>query len=283
MTNNLLPTAPFTKVDPVGWFRQLEAVFTLGNVADDETKYVHLQARIDPSVLREVSDFFTNPPAEGKYAALKSKIIGKYSESREGQILQLLEGLTLGDRKPSDLLGELIRLAGADISEPVLRPMFLKKLPQSLAEILAGSTEPLENLGKLADRIKAYQSSAPPAIAAFSATPLPTANSSDELQRIKSVLTAITEAITTLSNRLTNLEASGTQQRHSRFRERSRSPDNRSISRNRSTSQNRNNAAPPSTVPSGISLCYYHYNYGDKARKCKQLDNGDDCLMGAKN
>ena len=119
MANLALPTASFSPKDPEGWFRQLEAIFTLSKTDDDETKYIHLQARLDPSVLQGVSEFFSKVPTTGKYEALKQKIIAKYSESRKAQVIQLLEGLSLGNRRPSDLLGDFLRLAGADISESV--------------------------------------------------------------------------------------------------------------------------------------------------------------------
>lgn len=269
----LLPTAPFTKADPAGWFRQLEAVFTLGNVTDDELRYIHLQARIDPTILREVSEFFNKPPETGKYEALKTKITAKFSESRDEQILQLLEGLTLGDRKPSDLLAELLKLAGNDVSEAVLRPMFLKKLP-GIGEILAGSTEPLPTLGKLADRISTFRNATvthQPTIAAYSTAPSVT-NLEDDLQRMKSMFTALTEAITKLSNRLTNLEATGLQRQHSPRRGRPRSPSGNRL-------QNRDNSTQRSSVPTGVALCYYHYTFGTKARKCSKLDDGTPCQM----
>ena len=52
-------------------------------------------------------------------------------------------------------------LASKDISDIVLKTMFLKKLPGELAGILAGSSETLPILGDLADRIHAFQKLTP--------------------------------------------------------------------------------------------------------------------------
>jgi len=206
MSTLALPTAPFSKKDPNGWFRQLEAIFTLNKIEGDETRFVHLQARIDPVVLQEVSEFFSNVPIENKYKALKDKIVNKYSESRDAQVLQLLEGLSLGNRRPSELLSELLRLAGADISEKVLRTMFLKQLPENLAGILAGSSEGLIKLDELADRIHSFQSTyTTPQISAFASTPVTVSVESD-MRQIKAMLSSIVENNVKLATRLTAIE-----------------------------------------------------------------------------
>lgn len=273
MSSLSLPTAPFNRKDPASWFRQLEAIFLLSNVTDDAVKFAHLQARIDPTILHEVSEFFTDIPATNKYDALKDKVMSKYTESRDAQVLQLLEGLTLGDSKPSELLGEFQRLAGTDVSDNVLRTMFIKKLPEKLAIMLAGSTEPLINLGKLADKI--YTFLAPQAasqIAAFSASPLSTSLPDAEVRQLKAMLSALIETNAQMLTRIATLEASflaqGNQRTpHTSRRDRSYSPG----PRRRSTARN------STTMPEDSKLCYYHYRFMGKAVKCTTLPDGTPC------
>ena len=263
-----LPTAPFSTKDPEGWFRQLEAIFKLANVKDDDTQYTHLQARMDPTILRGVSEFFSNVPADNKYKALKEKIIGKYSETRDAQVIQLLEGLSLGDRRPSELLGDLQRLAGSDISDTVLKTMFIKKLPEKLGGILAGSSETLVKLGELADRIYAFYASTSSQIAACS-TMVPSSPFDVEMRQIKAMLTSIVETNVKLATRLTVLETelqNRPSTHPSRRHDRSITPP----ARRRSTSRDQ-------FMPPDSKLCFYHYKFMGKAQKCKPLLDGTPC------
>lgn len=80
------------------WFQQLKVIFILHNIEDDNFRYIHLQASINRDTLRAVCDFSTNPPEPDKYSALKSSIIHKYAESREDEIIYLIERISLDDR-----------------------------------------------------------------------------------------------------------------------------------------------------------------------------------------
>jgi len=70
-----LATVPFTRNDASSWFQQLEAIFLINNVEDDNIKYAYVQARVDPVILSDVKDFFQDPPNADKYEALKKRII----------------------------------------------------------------------------------------------------------------------------------------------------------------------------------------------------------------
>ncbi|GFW02847.1 uncharacterized protein TNCV_3732471 [Trichonephila clavipes] len=65
----------------------------------------------------------------------------------------LLTGIAVGDMKPSQLLRKMKSLAGVNISEKVLRTLWLDKLPDSIKNILVISSENLENLSVMADKI----------------------------------------------------------------------------------------------------------------------------------
>lgn len=276
MPNLTLPTAPFSIKDPEGWFRQLEAIFALSKIEDDETKFIHLQARMDPTILYGVSEFFSKIPENGKYDALKKKIIGNHSVSRDAQVLQLLEGLSLGDRQPRELLGEIIRLADNDISKNVTRTMFVKKLPESIGGILISSSEPLDKLGELANKLYAFHKNSQQHHIAGISAPSPVAPSvpmEAELQQIKTMLSSLLDNNIKLTSRVAVLEAGLQFTRPSRSSYRSQMPPlNR---RNRSTSRGK--------MPEDSKFCYYHYTYMGKAKNCKTLADGSACRWNSLN
>jgi len=48
-----------------------------------------------------------NPPEKDKYSHLKNLLINRFTDSEEKRLRQLLAGIELNDRKPSELLREI--------------------------------------------------------------------------------------------------------------------------------------------------------------------------------
>ncbi|GFW40318.1 hypothetical protein TNCV_1018761 [Trichonephila clavipes] len=96
---------------------------------------------------------------KNKYSCAKNKLLNTFKESEEKCIKKLLTGISLGDMKSSQLLRKMKSLAGVNISEKVLRKLWLDKLPDSIKNILVISSENLENLSVMADKIFEINSS----------------------------------------------------------------------------------------------------------------------------
>ena len=61
--------------------------------------------------------------------------------------------MEIGNKKPSVLLREMRNLANGNVTDDFLRTMWLQRLPTQTQAILATSSESLENLAKMADKI----------------------------------------------------------------------------------------------------------------------------------
>lgn len=144
---------PFWPENTALWFAQIEAQFSLYNIADDATKFNHIVANLTANILQHVSDAVQSPPAANKYENIKTKITECYAESSQRKLEKLLSELTLGDRKPSQLLSQQRNLAGATISDDFLKTLWLRQLPVSVQSILAASSGTLVELSQLADKI----------------------------------------------------------------------------------------------------------------------------------
>ncbi|GFV05205.1 transposon Tf2-6 polyprotein [Trichonephila clavipes] len=90
---------------------------------------------------------------KNKYSCAKNRLLSAFKDCEEKCIKKLLTGITLGDMKPSQLLRKMKSLAGVNISKKVLRTLWLDKLPDSIKNILVISSENLENLSVMADKI----------------------------------------------------------------------------------------------------------------------------------
>nr|VZI27026.1 unnamed protein product [Spirometra erinaceieuropaei] len=118
--------------------------------------------------------------------------------------------------------------------------MFLERLPTSVKTTLASGSDDLDisKLAEMADRMMAVERLSSPTIAQVSQ---PLTVSTSELTELKTQIAQLSATFAALQLR------------------RSPGPSRRSFGRHRRRSRSR---------PRTANLCWYHVNYGDKARRC---------------
>lgn len=251
------------------WFIQVESNFSLAGITQDSTKYNTLVAALDTECLTSVSDILFTPPENNKYEALKTRLTNDFSDSETKRVQKLLSALHLGDQKPSMLLRQMRGLANGALNDEFLRNLWMQRLPLEIQSILSVSSETLDSLALLADKISEVRSD-PNSINAVgqSATPYPSkinldTNACASIQSTSNEISALKEQVRNLSEQIERL--SRQQNRgHNHRRRFSKSPFRGNNNRRRN----------PPNESSG--LCYYHANYGKKARNCEQPCNYSD-------
>ncbi|UYV61779.1 hypothetical protein LAZ67_1006501 [Cordylochernes scorpioides] len=99
---------PFLPNDIPLWLNQLEAAFNFANFAsDDDFKYNTIIVNLDRLALICVYDIVENPPVSGKYAALKERLLLRFSRLRQVRTAQVSETKSIADQRPSIILVEL--------------------------------------------------------------------------------------------------------------------------------------------------------------------------------
>jgi len=144
---------PFWKANPELWFIQLESNFVTSGITNDTTKFHSVVAAIDTDILTYVSDIVRSPPETNKYESLKQRIVCQFSQSETSRLRSLLQEIQLGNKKPSQLLREMKDLAQNKLSDDVLGQLWKQRLPLNCQQILSVSTQPLDSLASLADKI----------------------------------------------------------------------------------------------------------------------------------
>ncbi|GFW57239.1 uncharacterized protein TNCV_541531 [Trichonephila clavipes] len=91
--------------------------------------------------------------SDTKYTDSKNRLLSLFKESENLRIKRLLTGIELGDMKPSQLLQKLKTVATSDISDNLIKTLWLEKLPESIKNILVVSDENLSKLAVMADKI----------------------------------------------------------------------------------------------------------------------------------
>ncbi|GFQ66359.1 uncharacterized protein TNCT_152951, partial [Trichonephila clavata] len=231
----------FWKHNPALWFVRLEAQFELAKILNDTTEFNYVLSAVESDILNSVSGLVLKPLENGKYDALKKRLIEVHSESEDSKIRILLQGLELGDQRPSQLLTRIRSLAGDNVGEPLLKSLWLGRLPYGTPTILAALKEILDQLATVADKINDLTFSH--GINSVAAT------SKNKTAQSEQQIAQLTQQVSELTS----------------FVKRSRSPArNSNHFRNHSNSRNRFKRFQEPTN----GYCFYRTNFGNKAKKC---------------
>lgn len=245
---------PFWRDNPARYFTVVEMTFALYRITSDDAKYRHVVIHLDADLLGIVGDIIDAPPEQGKYEALKRRIIDSLSDSQETRLRRLLRGQAMGDEKPSLFLQRLRNLAGGQCNDSVLRTLFMEQLPEHMRGILAISQlDDLATLAAQADRIKEVSQ---PQISSIGQAPAGIVALPSDVSASKKAtesnqpgdINALRLAIEALTRKF---------ERSFRGRNRSRS---RGTSRSRSTTPHKSDSQ---------KICYYHRKFGDDAQNCR--------------
>lgn len=238
------------------YFAQLEANFSIANITEEKTKFSYLVAAIDTEYLKYVSDVVFDPPAQNPYSILKEKLLEQFEHSENKKLKTLLQDLTLGDKKPSQLLHEMRELSNNKLDDSFLKNLWFGHLPNHMQAILATSNENLSQLALMADKISEVTQNS--SIAAVTNSNIHS-DSSETIARLERQVQDLTLKIDKLCTR----------QSRAKYR-------NFSTSRSRSKSVRR--SVKDSTNTHGV--CWYHRTFADKATKCRPPCNFDSKNSG---
>ncbi|XP_055623185.1 uncharacterized protein LOC129766635 [Toxorhynchites rutilus septentrionalis] len=228
----------FWKTDPVMWFSQAKAQFHLAKIVNNETKFYHIVAKVDHSVICHIADLVAVPPADNKYKTVKDRLIARFALSAENRFEQLLGIHDLGDMRPAHLLAKMRELpTGLGVDNNLLRMIFIQRLPANIRQILTCHDGSIEKLAEMADKITDATNNHASAVAAVNNESTSNPNSERKLvEQIEMLTVEIRRLKVPKSNR------------------------GRSLSRNRSGSR--------SSSRSG--MCWYHRTYGTNAQRCRE-------------
>lgn len=236
----------FWPQNPAAWFTHVEAIFTLRRITSQQAKFYHAVSALSTEVVAEFYDVVAEPHETTPYDCFKTTVLHRTSVSVHKRLQQLLNEEELGDRRPSELLRRmrwLLSDSRLDANSPLLRELFLQRLPQNVVIALATAPDdlPLDKLAELADRVVDY--SARGTVAQASTVPL--SQLEDRQSRLEQLVDVLAETVNTLRP-------------PSRPRRRDRDCHSRLSPRSSSCSS-----------PRRRDYCWYHRNFGASARQCR--------------
>lgn len=236
---------PFWVDKPEMWFYTIEAQFKIAGITCEETRFTYLLAQMEPKFVENIWDIMKEEKSTKKYTDAKDRLLNTFKESNTRRIQRLLTGLELGDSKPSQLLRKMKSLGGdVDVSETVLRTLWMEKMPDRIKNVLIVSEEDTEKLAVMADKIAEMY----PRYELAPVQQAPAAAPYD----------ALLARLASLENQIASLSVNHI----SRPRTRDATPS----SRRRSQSGSKRRYDPQG------KYCWYHYRFGSKCHsdKCTQ-------------
>jgi hypothetical protein len=132
-----LKLPPFWPEDPETWIDQVEAQFHIRKITSDETKFHYVVAALDPPTARRMRDTIRGAPDGQKYATLRKRLSDTFGLDESARANKILSMRGLGDRKPSELMDEMLALADGHAPCFLFKQIFLNQLPEPLQIPLA--------------------------------------------------------------------------------------------------------------------------------------------------
>lgn len=126
----------FCQDQPDLYFIQMDSQFAVAGITVDQTKYHHVISSLDAKYLLHISDIIRNPPANGKYEAVKKALVDEFADSGQKKVRKLIKEIELGDLKPSQLLKRMKDLANGKIDDEVLKSLWIERLPESIRSVI---------------------------------------------------------------------------------------------------------------------------------------------------
>ena len=145
----------FWQEDPVSWFCLAEGQFALRNVNDPVAQYFHVLAVLSQDAVRLVRHVLHAETSADSYAALKSALLASHSLSNYQKMERMMKLPPLGDRKPSVMLAEMLEFCPAgESSTAVFAFLFLQRLPREI-RVLLSEDDPanMRAIAEKADRL----------------------------------------------------------------------------------------------------------------------------------
>lgn len=234
----------FWRENPDMWFVQVEAAFDINRITSDSTKFRYVVLNLDQKTLPIVSDIVNAPPEQGKYDAIKTRIIKTFAETSESKLRRLLNHPEITNEKPSVVLQKLRHLGHGNCNDPILKSIFMENLPENVRGIISVCDEQdLDKLAAQADKVLEVMRSSGVQVAAIG---------NKNAEKTTSDMDEIKKAMATLTRNFEKLQRE-VQNKNLRGRSRSRSHFKNDENKDKDNAD----------------TCYYHARFGAKAQKCR--------------
>ncbi len=236
---------PFWPDAPLAWFAAVEAQFRLRGVAREVDRFCLVAAALDKDTVRQVVHLVAEPDPVAPYTRLKDALLASHVLTDFQRVELLLALGPLGDRKPSQLLAEMLELCPRDEhGSKLFAALFLQRMPREIRVLLAHDDHTdLRALAVKADQLLVFHK-----LQLHESSPVASATCQEDADTVAALRFG---------------GKSGKQnggKQHGGKKQKPPLPPNRK----------KDGPPPPLDLAQQSSgLCFYHWNFGENARNCR--------------
>jgi hypothetical protein len=252
INNQIVRLPPFWPSNPAAWFANADGQFALRNITCERTKYFNALTALPEATVNLITDFVESELPADAYTQLRARLNAAHQLTDYQRVEQMVALPPLGDRKPSEMLAEMVRLCPRGQENSVFFVyFFLHRLPRELRVLLTDvDHQDRRALALRADDLWAHN------VRGVHDSVAAAVNV--EVQQEESSVAAVRTA------------NGGRGQRGGRGR---RGVSRGSSGQNRAAGNGSGGGQTAQLTPSdmaraGSDLCYYHWSFGAKASKC---------------
>jgi hypothetical protein len=153
-----LKVTPFWADAPVAWFASVETQFMLKRITSEVDRFCITAGALDKDTTKKVVHLINNPDPVAPFTALKAALLASHHLTDYQKVELLLAMDSLGGRKPSELLADMIEMCPAgQESNVIFVGLFLQRLPREIRVLLSHDDHSnLRVLAAKADKMMAY-------------------------------------------------------------------------------------------------------------------------------
>lgn len=281
----------FSTSNPSLWFLSTEVIFSSNGIDTEKDMFNYLLQSLtieqQEKIRKVIEEFQTivegQPKEKTPYTAAKTLLLTTYDDSEEKRLRKLFEETdVVNDKTPSEILTLIQKRAGTAVAEKAIKELWYSKIPTEVKPYLTSCKDwSLSQLAEQADTVHQLLRR----IATTSSTPNATVCAINKNQSIHELPSSSCEKDMLMVKALQSLEKQIAALQFDRSRSRTRSPSSersrhrtpercecRCSSQNRGSPYRRNNSSRDRSKSRKRDvrheLCWYHYNYDEKAKKC---------------
>ena len=241
----------FDKKNIDNWIRRTENAFIRALCNTPREKFAFLETKFPVDFNPRVNEYLWGDPTEAKWDEFIAYLRSEYGATTQQKTSVILDGFKRDGRRPSQYVAALEeKTKDIDLND-VKKEMLIRELPTDVQRMLQERIEglSLKDAAKLADTY--FDQDGKPRHVNRHAAVNAVQNSNDNPPNPSS---DDSEEINAVNRRFQNQRSNNQRGGRGRFQGSGRPPS----------------AAPqkPAYKPSDPSLCFYHNEYGDKAKKC---------------
>ena len=233
-----MKVAPFWPDAPVAWFASVETQFLLRRVTSEVDRFCLTAGALDKETTKKVVHLINTPDPVAPFTALKAALLASHHLTDYQKVELLLAMDSLGGRKPSELLADMMEMCPAGQEGNVFFVgLFLQRLPREIRVLLSHDDHSnLRVLAAKADKMLAYGG-----------------------RQAHDVVAAVEE----------NVVAAIRPKPQQKGRFNNPPPAVPPRPANFQSQATADPPAPSKLARQSTGLCYYHWSYGEKAKSCK--------------